>query len=157
MQLYWFPALVVCMFTIDSEHRLLLHQWISLVVSLRWYSLQKLVARDDETTFIFFLINVFNIHAMPSTLKFWIHFQKHTVMVRLLSFPLLLPDSAPPQPLLLIIFVMSFPTCIFSCLLLYVSWLSLCINHKIWDTKILWKQIINVIGIFDYVMSQNDL
>ena len=156
MQLYWSPALVMCVLSIDSEHRLLLHQWISLVASLRWYSLQKLVTRDDETTFIF-LINGFNIHAMPSTLKFCIHFQEHTAMVRLLSFLLLLPASAPPQPLLLIIFVMSFPTCIFSCLLLYICWLAHCINHKIWDTKTLWKQIINVIGIPDYVMSQNDL
>lgn len=51
MQLYWSPALVTCVLTIDS-----LHQWISLVASLSWH-LQKSVTRDDETTFIFLIIN----------------------------------------------------------------------------------------------------
>lgn len=49
----------------------------------------------------------------------------------------------------LIIFVLSFPIDIFSCLLLYLSWLAPCITHNVWGTNILWKQIMNVIGIPD--------
>lgn len=68
---------------------------------------------------VFRFINRFNIHTLPSMWKFCIHFQEHTDMVRLLSFPLLLPAPAPSQPLDFI-FVMTF-SLYFSYLLLYLA------------------------------------